>query len=471
MYGPIRNNGLISTHSGMTKDKKIIFISANRHKDPYPVFPLGLSYLKTYLSEHLSDFEITIVDCNTCSQPELAELIRTQNPAYVGISLRNVDGANSLEEGNFLSGYKEIVNTVRSATKAPILIGGAGFSIFPDLFMKELNADYGLIGEGENSLLALIRALENQAETNRIGGLILPGQNLSEVKPHDEYIRSLNVCFDETLAEYYWKYSGMLNIQTKRGCPYHCIYCSYPVIDGRRVRTLDPELIADNIERMKKEKGINYFFFTDSVFNIKDSYNQELAETLIRRNLNVSWGAYFTPGNISAEKMRLYKESGLTHVEFGTESLSDAALASYGKNFTFADILKASDVCLKENIYYSHFLILGGYGETKETLRETFLNSQKIQYSVFFPFIGMRIYPFTRLHQIAVEEGFITPDNDLVEPVYYIAQDFDLDQAKKDALNTGKAWVFPDDPKGDIINQLRIKKNKKGPLWEYLRMP
>ncbi|MFQ7386716.1 MAG: radical SAM protein [Alistipes sp.] len=89
----------------------------------------------------------------------------------------------------------------------------------------------------------------------------------------------------------------MLNIQTKRGCPYDCIYCLYPSIDGRCVRTMDPEAIAENILRAKRDYGISYLFFTDSVFNIGPEYNVRLAETLIRRGTNASRGALLAAGH------------------------------------------------------------------------------------------------------------------------------------------------------------------------------
>ena len=62
-------------------------------------------------------------------------------------------------------------------------------------------------------------------------------------------------------------------------------------------------------------------------------------------------------------------------------------------------------------------------------------------------------------------------DDDLLAPAYYIAPDFDLEEARSAAAATGKAWVFPDDPQSALVDTLRLKRNKKGPLWEYLRKP
>ena len=81
----------------------------------------------------------------------------------------------------------------------------------------------------------------------------------------------------------------------------------------------------------------------------------------------------------------------------------------------------------------------------------------------------MRIYPHTGLHQIAVKEGILSAEDDLVEPRYYISKGFDLEKVRKMALETGKAWIFPDDPANEMMDVFRLKKNKKGPIWEYLR--
>lgn len=451
--------------------KSVLLVSANRHIEPYPVYPIGLSYLRGYLAKHLDGFTIEIFDCNTSDCNQLAETIKRINPDYIGISLRNVDGANSLDRHSFIDDYKEITELIRSNTNNPVIIGGSGFSIYPQAIFDILRPDYGVIGEGEQSLCRLIEALEQQHSVNDIEGLVFYDAENFVCNEHHRYLKSLDVKFERSLIDYYWKQSGMLNIQTKRGCPYKCIYCSYPLIDGRCVRTLDPDLIVDNIKRLKHETGVDYIFFTDSVFNISNDYNARLAEKLIASEVNISWGAYFSPNNITDDMLALYKAAGLTHIEFGTESFSDAQLMNYGKNFTVSDVHRSSALCLKNNIYYAHFLILGGYGETQQTLQETMGNSKKIEYSVFFPYFGMRIYPNTKLQQLAIEQGAISETDNLLEPTYYIADGFDIEQTKKMAAQTGKAWVFPDDPPSAMMDVLRIKRNKKGVLWEYLRKP
>ena len=458
----------------MTPQRRILLVSANRHREPYPVYPLGLSYLKSYLRRRMPHYEVLLFDCNLGSVAQLEEFIRREQPDMVGVSLRNVDGANSLREGYFLPGYLEITQAVRRASQAPLLIGGAGFSIFPHYFMEATGADYGLAGEGEESLAQLLEALDEGREPHGIDGLFVRGGSPEEEgypRPRRCYLRSLDVEFEEEWVAYYWKYSGMLNIQTKRGCPYGCVYCSYPVIDGRTMRTLDAAKIVDDILRLKQRMGVDYLFFTDSVFNICPEFNAQLAEELIRREAGIRWGAYFTPAGLGREELELYRRSGVTHIEFGTESFDAATLEAYRKRFTFDDVLHASEAALAANVYYAHFLILGGVGETMQSIGRSIDNSRHIRHSVFFPYVGMRIYPHTRLHTMAVEQGVVAADDTLIEPRYWLCPDFDLEQVRTAARMTGKAWVFPDDEDNALMDKLRIERNRKGPLWEYLRKP
>ena len=449
--------------------RKILLISANRLKIPYPVYPLGISYLLTALLKHFPDFEVNVFDCNFNDNDELASIITTTAPDYIGVSFRNIDGCNSYDKRNFIDDYKDIIQVIRANHSCPVFIGGAGFSIYPEKLFDILEPDFGFYGEGEVSICELIDCLELKKDFSNIEGLVFKQNGQTIVNKRSNYTRKLEVQFENQIIEYYWKNSGMLNIQTKRGCPYNCIYCSYPLIEGRKVRTLDADLIVENLKALNQDKGIDYVFFTDSVFNIENDFNAQLSEKIINSGLKIRWGAYFSPHLLNREMLTLYKQAGLTHIEFGTESLSDQQLINYGKHFTVEEVIEKSKMCIDVGIYYAHFLILGGYGETSESIRETFENSKKFYNTVFFPFVGMRIYPGTKLQKLAIAEGRISPDDDLISPVYYISDKFDQSMLKEEAAKTGKAWIFPDAPPDPLMEQLRIKKNKKGPIWEYLR--
>jgi radical SAM superfamily enzyme YgiQ (UPF0313 family) len=317
------------------------------------------------------------------------------------------------------------------------------------------------------SLQKLLTALENNLDYSTIEGLLYQNKDTIVFNERKNYFNTPVLKFDKAMLDYYWLSSGMLNIQTKRGCPYNCIYCTYPLIEGSRVRTIDPDRIVKTLTELKNNSNISYVFFTDSVFNINNNFNYKLAEKLIEAELDINWGGYFNFANIDIKLLEKLKQAGLKHIEFGTESLSDQMLLNYRKPFTVADIINISAACNDLGIDFAHFLILGGYGETELTLNETFENCKKIDRTVFFPFIGMRIYPGTRLEEIAIREKRIETGDPLLEPVYYVSQDIDIKSLKGKAMQTGKQWIFPDEDLSPAMMRMR-KRNRKGPLWEYL---
>jgi radical SAM superfamily enzyme YgiQ (UPF0313 family) len=445
----------------------ILLVSANVCKEPYKVFPLGIMCLHSYMSEHFPKWNLHFFDFNLQSYHEFSILLEKIPFDYIGISLRNCDDVNFYAKNSFIDHYVTICNLAKEKSNATLIAGGPCVSMFPEEILKLLNVDYAVVGEGESSFTELINGLESHKNVNHIEGLAYRNGAHITVNPRTRFITQSHIQFDKQLAQYYFNEGGMLNIQTKRGCPYQCIYCSYPVIDGKHIRTLDVQSVVENIETLYHEQNIDYLFFTDSIFNICEDYNIQLAHRMIESKAKISWGAYFAPHHFKKENMALYKRAGLTHVEFGTDSLSDTQLVNYKKHFTFNDIKQSSDICYELGIFYAHFLILGGIGETEQTLDETFENSKQLKHTVFFPFIGMRIYPNTELYEIAKTENLISKANHL-QPIYYISSNCNLETLVERSKQTGKRWVFPDEEKNPVIDKLRAKK-RRGPLWEYLR--
>lgn len=451
------------------EDKKILLLSANTYRNPYPVYPIGISYLKTSLEKAFPGRTIEIADMNFETEDTLAEKLVKGNYAYVGLGLRNIDDNNLFEKNSFICWYRHLTHLVRQYSRAVLIAGGAGYSIFPEILFRELALDYGIKGEGEQAWPALLKAIESDQPVAGIEGLVYRREDGKIiVNPHKRYTTSAVLRFEEKTIDYYWNQSGMLNIQTKRGCPFRCIYCSYPVIEGHRVRLLDSREVVDTLVRLYREKGIDYVFFTDSVFNIDAAYNEELSRRLIESGIRMKWGAYFSPRGLTKTQLSLYQQAGLTHIEFGTDTFSDRQLELYRKGFTWDEVRQQSCTCDELGIFYAHFMILGGYGETEKTLTETFQHSAQLTNTVIFPYIGMRIYPETELFYRALQEGRIANREALLDPVYYISDHIDVRTIKTRALATGAKWIFPDDESEEIILRFRAKK-RRGPLWEYFK--
>ena len=448
--------------------KKLLFVSANQYAIPYPVYPLGISYLVTYLRERLPHYRIRVFDFNLSTTDSFLECLKDFQPDYIGLSLRNIDDVNFYSRESFINGYKTIVDLIRQTVEVPLIIGGSAFSIYPHDLFSYFNPDFGIHGEGEESAYRLLVSLDRGTPDLSIDGLVYRKDGKIMVNDRSTYIKTPDLRLDKDLLGFYWDKAGMVNVQTKRGCPYNCIYCTYPLIEGHNVRTLNADKIIETLRDLYENHKIDYVFFTDSVFNISNDFNVDLAKKLIASKLPIHWGAYFSPHKLSREHFQLFVDAGLTHIEFGTESLSDTTLKNYGKHFDVDEVVQVSEYCNKVGVYFCHFMIIGGYGETEATINESFENSKRIENTVFFPFIGMRIYPGTRLHKIAVEQGIVEASDDLLKPVYYIAPGIDYGSLKARADQTGRKWVFPDDDVATFMNRLRGRK-RKGSLWHHLK--
>lgn len=445
---------------------KILLISANTVTTPYPVYPLGLDHVAGVLRPN---HEVVVIDMNVAGNPEtLAARVREAAPDLVGIAIRNIDSTDQGDPTGFVTDARRVAEAVRSVTDAPLVLGGSGFTIFPDALMTALDADYGIVGEGER-LPALCRALETGADPYGLPGVVLRGRPAVTPPPLDA--PPSRIAGPGPHADFYLFRGGMMNLQSRRGCPFRCVYCTYPHIEGRRLRNIPPDEVADTAVALQAA-GARYLFLTDSAFNADVDHSLEVAAAFRRAGLSIPWGGFFAPLRPSPEYFRDMAAAGLTHVEFGTESWCDAVLDAYGKPYSPSDALAAHEAAVAAGIHVAHYLLLGGPGETRDTVRETLDNIDRLKRSVLFFFRGMRIYPHTALHGIAVREGIIAPDADLLAPCYYHSAALDgttlIDLVRRAAAGRSN-WIMGagGDQTATLLSRM-YRRGRTGPLWEYL---
>ena len=445
----------------------VLLVSANRLKAPYAVYPLGLDYVARAIAER---HRVRILDLNTVSEGGLlAEEIKNAPPDIVGLAIRNIDNTDTLDPKGFTGQYRDLMAFIRARTTAPIVLGGSGFTIFPSELMDLLGADFGIVGEGER-LLDLLTALENGGNPGQTPGVILPGQKPAVPPPlGDALVRNIN--FAPSVTDYYVRRGGMLNLQSKRGCPFRCIYCTYPHIEGRTMRLIPPAGVAATALALQ-EAGARFLFITDSAFNAHERHSLAVADAFREAGLVIPWGAFFAPVRPTEGYYAQLARAGLSHVEFGTEAMSDAVLRAYHKPFRVADVRQAHQAARDAGVHVAHYLLLGGPGETTATLAETLSNIDKLEHTVVFFFCGMRIYPHTALYRLALEEKVITQGQNLLDPVFYRTATLDenaiLEQVRQRAGGRVN-WVFGagGEETENILTRLH-RRGFVGPLWEFL---
>ena len=198
---------------------KILLVATNRMMTPFPVYPIGVDYVATALRGR-HDVRVMDFACDG-AEATLASTCQTWKPDVVGLSIRNIDNVEAESPLGFIPEIERIANLVRAECAARIVLGGPGFSIFPEALMARLHADFGVVGEGERLAELLdVLAAGQLSDATTIPGVLAGKHRVAQPQPwHGPHHRALTS--PETVS-HYLRWGGMLNVQTKRGCPFLC---------------------------------------------------------------------------------------------------------------------------------------------------------------------------------------------------------------------------------------------------------
>jgi radical SAM superfamily enzyme YgiQ (UPF0313 family) len=402
-----------------------------------------------------------------CAEAALLASCRDFRPEVVGLSIRNVDSAETSTPEGFIPDLERIVALLRQNSDARLVLGGPGFSIFPQALMRRLGADYGVAGEGE-PLSDFLDGLAAGKLTS-VPGLLVGDAWQERTSPWTGPRRRV-VASPDTVA-HYLRWGGMLNVQTKRGCPYLCTYCTYPGIEGRKLRLFEPDDVAAEWQALIRA-GAKFLFVTDSVFNSHVGHNLAVAAALKRNGIATPWGAFFAPLRPQQDYYQRLREAGLSHAEFGTESLSPSMLKQYRKPFTVEHALAAHAAARAAGIHVAHYIMLGGPGETEATVRETLDHCDRLDDAALFFFCGVRIYPGTTVHAQAMREGQVDANDDLLVPRFYNSPSVGVDTIGtmvKDRARGRRHWVIGSgDAEMAALIKRMYQRGRVGPLWDRL---
>ena len=462
----------------------LLLISANRETFPDPVYPLGAAYVAD--AARRSGHRVRTRDLMWEKDPPLGlfEEIRRHPPDAVALSFRNLDNAAWPLTRNYLPAYRLLVQSLRKALpsrKIPFILGGSAFSLLPDLLLEELDGDYGIAGEGEMSLPLLLDALERGGSMSGIPGLVQKkGSGIpSVINPpffrSDTSGRMRSGAPDRSLFDLsrYARSGGMANIQTKRGCPFHCKYCTYPLLEGETFRLREAGEVLDEIEAIVKRDRIRSFFIVDSIFNAPPDHAQKISEEILRRKLKIRWSCYVTPAGLTRDLLDIMQRAGCDGIELGTDSAEQGAMTGLGKSFSVSHLKETARWCESLSLPVCHTLLFGGPGETLRSVRETLHTVEDTRPTAVVAMAGIRVYPDTPMAALAESSGLVKNRRDYLDPVFYIEPGLAEELPKillSFAMPRGN-WILPgiSIPCKPITQKLIRRAGYKKPLWHLLR--
>ena len=363
---------------------------------------------------------------------ELEALLERFAPDLIGISARNIGAARKPQNPFRLVQYfsvfydARIVRAFRMLSRAPVVMGGTALTIEPTLYMRYAEPDFGMVGEGEESLPALAQALSCGGEPRNIPGVATCAADLDVVGKtcvHVQDLATVGVGACDVVEDFrndYYVDGGLAPVQTKRGCPLKCIYCTARFFEGPKYRFRPIAHVIEEMRAYQRVWDVRHFFFVDSTFNHPLEHAIEVCDGILQAGLDVEWFSELTPAVLNDELCRLMVRSGCIGVTLTPDSCSESVLASYGKPFGMAEVENAVKLLKKHGIPFDTCLILGGPGETRETFAESVaFCSEHLRDNVVRFYDGMVITRRSTAFQIAVQEGLIDPSRPYEELVFH----------------------------------------------------
>ena len=402
---------------------RVLLVSANTEKINMPVLPLGLACVAEATRGAGHDVKLVDLMDQQDTRIVLKDAVDGFQPELIGISVRNIDDQCMENPGFLLDSVKDFVNDCRNLSDVPIILGGAGYSIFPESALSYLGADMGIQGEGEIAFTTLLERISQKADLSGIPGLYLPSQG---IQGKVRFTKDLNECPLPLPGAQQWTSLPSRNeeiwlpFQTRRGCPLNCSYCSTPTIEGKIMRKHSLARVVDAISRYV-EAGFDRFFFVDNIFNLPPSYAKEFCDQLVKAGLNTSWRCILYPWRVDEELAEKMAEAGCKEVSLGFESGSGKILRAMNKNFQPEEVRRISERLKRYGIQRMGFLLLGGPEENRKTVEESLAFADSLDLEAMKITMGIRIYPYTDLARTAIKEGVIEPDDDLLFPKFYMA--------------------------------------------------
>ncbi len=367
--------------------------------------PLGLASLAA--TARKMGFETSLLDAAALGYglEETAVAICEKNPSLLGITLTTV----SVKTSSALA--KKLKEKLPGIT---IIIGGPHFTALPEKTLLENAAfDIGVLGEGERTLEALLRALREGASLTSVQGIVFKADGKLLRTPSRDRIRDLDElpfpAFDllPRLDRYYRvptqsiKEMPCVSLVTSRGCPGRCVFCDRAIF-GNQVRLHSAAYVAEMMLLLQKEYGIRGIFFEDDNFLLSEERLEELSRLIRKKNIRIAWSALSRIDIITENRLKIAKQSGCWQILYGIESGSQPILDFYDKGITLDEIRIKIRLTQKQGFSTKGFFMLGNPLETAETLKQTadFIKSlglDDISLTYFTPYPGSEVW--NRIHE------------------------------------------------------------------------
>ncbi len=459
----------------------VLIIATNRNRCPMPVMPLGACMVAE--AAEAAGHRVRLLDLMFASRPEqaTAAAIREFRPEVIGLSVRNIDNNDMTHPVFYPEELRPLLDLIRGLSPAPVVLGGAAVAVMPEELLRYTGAICAVCGEGETVFAGLLDSLAHNVVPEDLPGLAWleddrfrsnppVAANISCHCKAPDFHRWLDI-------KSYRKNLATVPLQTKLGCQFQCVYCTYRKIEGGTYRTTEPAGVAQTVRKLATT-GLRDIEIVDNVFNSPYWHAMAVCEELAQRRPNGVrlQSLELNPAFLTDELLTAMEAAGFTGLGITVESAADPVLKSLKKGFTTDEVYRAADIIRRQRLPCLWIFLLGGPGETRETVKET-LNFAK-QFirprDIAFFNLGIRVYPGTELEAIARRQGLLQmAPAEMLPPVFYLSPEVDSLWLKKEVKKAMAEHLnFLDGESIGLsflptLNSIGRKLGLRPPLWRH----
>lgn len=460
----------------------ILIVITNRYRSPVPVIPIGACLVAE--ATERAGHRVKVLDLMFEQYPlcALESEIRAVNWDVIGLSTRNIDNNDMQNPVLFIRDLIPIVKIIRSKTNAALVLGGAAVAVMPEELLRYTGADWAILGDGEIVFPQILTALAQGKMPDEISGIAwIENDIFKKNTGHAERFGGNHPAPDFHRWIHVRAYLSRLStipVQTKLGCHFKCVYCTYRKIEGHEYRLCESQTVVNTIRHLVFQ-GFRDIEFVDNVFNSPYDHAFAVCKGLADARLNARLQSLeLNPLFIDDSLLTIMEKAGFVGIGITIESASDCVLEGLKKGFTAEDVYHAAQVVQRHRLPCLWIFMLGGPRETKETILETLSFAERFicPEDIAFFNIGIRIYPGTELEEIARKDGTLShTSGEMLEPVFYISPTLDhgwlihkMHHLLANHMNyiDSNSLSFSFLP---MINRLGYTLGIRAPLWRYTR--
>ena len=373
-------------------------------------FPIGTAHISAVLKKEKIDVEIYHQDIHHYPCEHLTDYLNANRFDVIGIGV--------------IAGYYqykkllELSKAINNSKNRPLyILGGHGPTPEPEFFLQQTGAEIVVLGEGEQSIINLLKSIANHTPLENVKGIAFRNNETVIINDRESLIKQIDDIpwpdYNSFPIEYYrlirFPHANSsdfgMSMLSGRGCTFKCNFC-YRMDTGLRLRSNDS--IIEEIKYLQKEFRISYIAFYDELLMTSIDRTISLCSDFVKARLNIKWLCNGRLNYARKDVLKLMKESGCVFINYGIEAMDDQILKNMNKALTTKQIISGIEATLEAGISPGYNIIFGNIGETIDTLEKGVQFLLKYDDGAQLRTIRpVSPYPGSPLYYYAIQKGYL----------------------------------------------------------------